>query len=100
MRPLSLANRLTLLFAVAAALVFPVFGWVISDAMEDHFAEGDTAELTIIADAVLTALAGIDSATELAPIERRFDDILIGHHSATLFLARDDGRLIFASAAR
>ena len=94
---MSLATRMTLLIAVAAAIVFPVFGWVISREMEGHFAEGDTAELTIIADAVVDALAGVRTPSDLTPVERRFDDILIGHHSATLYIARDDGRLIYSS---
>lgn len=99
MRPLSLATRLTLFFAIAAAIVFPIFGWVISGEMEDHFEEGDTAELTIIADAVYEALSGVRSQSDLAPVERRFDDILIGHHSATLYIARDDGGLVYTSSA-
>lgn len=97
MRPLSLATRLTLLFAVAAAIVFPVFGWIIIGEMEDHFEEGDTAELSIIADAVYDALAGVRVPSDLAPVERRFDDILIGHHSASLYIARTDGQLLYES---
>jgi len=99
MRPLSLATRLTLFFAIAAAIVFPVFGWVISREMEHHFEEGDTAELTIIADAVYAALSGMRSPSDLAPVERRFGDILIGHHSASLYIATDDGRLVYSSSA-
>ena len=99
MRPLSLATRLTLLFGVSAAVVFPIFGWVISGEMEDHFEEGDTAELTIIADAVENALSGVRSSGNLAPVERRFDDILIGHHSASLYIGRDQGPMVYSSAA-
>ena len=97
MRPLPLATRLTFLFAVAAAIVFPVFGWIIIGEMEDHFEEGDTAELRIIADAVYDALAGMRAPADLPPIERRFDDILIGHHSASLYIARSDGQLVYES---
>jgi two-component system heavy metal sensor histidine kinase CusS len=97
LRPLSLGSRLTLLFAAAAALVFPVFGWIIGNEMERHFEEGDTAELTIIADAVATALTGRTSASDIATIESRFDDILIGHHSASLYIGRDDGQPVYAS---
>jgi two-component system heavy metal sensor histidine kinase CusS len=97
MRPLSLATRLTLLFAVAAAIVFPVFGWIIIGEMEDHFEEGDTAELKIIADAVYDALANIRVPADLAPVERRFDDILIGHHSASLYITRSNGELVYTS---
>jgi two-component system heavy metal sensor histidine kinase CusS len=99
MRPQSLTTRLTLLFAVAAAIVFPIFGWVISGEMEDHFEEGDTAELTIIADAVYEALADVHSLADLGPVERRFDDILIGHHSASLYIGRNDGRVVYASGS-
>jgi len=98
-RPLSLASRLTLMFAAAAAVVFPVFGWVIGNEMEEHFEEGDTAELTIIADAVYAALGGRTSPSDVATVERRFDDILIGHHSATLYIARADGQVVYASGS-
>lgn len=96
-RPLSLGARLTLLFAFAAALVFPVFGWVISGAMDEHFEEGDIAELETIAGAVERALAdaGVRHADTL---ERRFNDILIGHHHASLLLAAKDGTAIFESS--
>lgn len=99
MRPLSLGSRLTLLFAAAAALVFPVFGWIIGNEMESHFEEGDTAELTIIADAVTEALAGRTSPSDIATIGRRFDDILIGHHSATLYIGHGDGQLVYQSSS-
>jgi two-component system heavy metal sensor histidine kinase CusS len=98
MRPLSLATRLTLLFAIAAAIVFPVFGWIISGEMRDHFEESDSAELRVIADAVYAALAGARTPSDIAPVERRFDDILVGHHSATLYIAREDGQRIYASS--
>jgi len=97
-RPLSLATRLTLFFGVAAAIVFPVFGWIISGEIEDHFEEGDTAELTIIAGAVERALSGIRSSGDLVPVEQRFGDILIGHHSASLYIGKDDGPTVYASA--
>lgn len=100
MRPLSLATRLTLFFGVAAAVVFPIFGWVISREMENHFEEGDTAELTIIADTVEDALSGVRSAGDLAPMERRFDDILIGHHSASLYIAKNEAQRVYASGSQ
>ena len=86
-RPLSLATRLTLFFGVAAALVFPIFGWIISRSMEQHFEEGDTAELEIIADAVENALSGVRSASDLGPVEHRFDDILVGRYRGDVVIA-------------
>jgi two-component system heavy metal sensor histidine kinase CusS len=98
-RPLSLAARLTLFFGVAAALVFPMFGWIISRSMEQHFEEGDTAELEVIADAVENALSEVRSRSDLAPVEHRFDDILVGHHDASLYIGAADGRTVYASSS-
>jgi two-component system heavy metal sensor histidine kinase CusS len=99
-RPLSLATRLTLFFGIAAAVVFPIFGWVISRSVESHFEEGDTDELELIAGAIEDALSGVPSASDLAPVEQRFHDILVGHHSASLYIAAADGRTIYASSRR
>lgn len=98
-RPLSLALRLTLLFGIAAAIVFPVFGWVINRSMESHFAAGDAAELQLIARAVQEALPRELAPGELAYLRQRFDDILIGHHGASLYIAGGSGDTIYSSAA-
>ena len=96
-RPLSLGLRLSLFFGVAAAVVFPIFGWVISSSTEKHFEEEDTAELTIIADAIERALAGVHTTGDIGPVENRFSDILIGHHAASLYIAGEDGRKVYTS---
>jgi two-component system heavy metal sensor histidine kinase CusS len=98
-RPLSLAARLTLLFGIAAAVVFPIFGWVVSRSIESHFEEGDTDELELIAAAIEEALSGVPAAG-LAPVEQRFHDILIGHHNASLYIAGADGQPIYATTQR
>lgn len=48
----SLALRVTLLFGIAAAIVFPVFGWIIDRSIETHFSTEDINELKVIAQAV------------------------------------------------
>lgn len=96
-RPLSLAVRLTLFFAVAAAIVFPVFGWMLSESTERHLAAEDASELAIIAGAVRDVLAEINSIDDLAKIEQRFDDILVGHHSASLFIRDRNGNVLYAN---
>jgi len=96
-RPFSLALRLTLLFGVLTIVVFPLFGWFISSAMENQLVEGDVAELQVIASAVQAALAGEPLASEAGYLRQRFDDILIGHHHASLHVAGKDGRAIYAS---
>ena len=93
-RPLSLALRLTLLFTIAATIVLSVFGLVINKLMENHFFSQDTDELRVIVDAVQNALATANSDKHSATLEQRFDDILVGHHDASLFITtRDSGTL-------
>lgn len=96
-RPLSLALRLTLLFGVAAAIVFPVFGWVIVQSTENHFKEQDSDELEVIADAVQAALLEVRTARDITSLEPRFADILVGHHDASLYVAGPNARALYAS---
>ncbi|MFN2287410.1 MAG: heavy metal sensor histidine kinase [Chromatocurvus sp.] len=96
-RPLSLALRMTLLFSIAATIVFPLFGWVISQSTERHLAAGDTSELEIIARTVQDVLSSIRTVDDLAHLEQRFDDILVGHHSASLYISGQDGQATYAS---
>ncbi|HEB66462.1 MAG TPA: heavy metal sensor histidine kinase [Gammaproteobacteria bacterium] len=94
-RPVSLALRLTLLFGGLTAVVFAGFGWLIEDSIRRHFASEDVSELRSILEAVDRVLArGADPATE----SHRFDDILVGHHGASLFIVRlQDGSVRYAS---
>jgi two-component system heavy metal sensor histidine kinase CusS len=96
-RPLSLALRLTLLFSSTAAIILCVFGWLINQSTEQHFESGDAAELTVIAQAVQAALSSSHSATDLPSLERRFEDILVGHHRASLYIIGGNHRVIYAS---
>jgi len=96
-RPLSLTLRLTLLFSVTAAVILAVFGWVINRSTENHFEAGDVAELRVIAQAVASALSGAQSADALTSIERRFADILVGHHRASLYITDADQQPIYVS---
>ena len=96
-RPLSLAVRLTLLFGVAAAIVFTVFGWVVIRSTEIHFEAEDLDELKVIADTVQTVLASGSEADRLGTLEQRFEDILVGHHDASLHVVAPDGRIVYAS---
>ena len=96
-RPLSLALRLTLLFGTAAALIFLCFGWVIDTSMQKHFEAEDVAELQVIDRAVEEGLADVRSRTDLSSLERRFKDILVGHHRASMYLSGENNRLIYSS---
>ncbi|MBI3772771.1 MAG: heavy metal sensor histidine kinase [Gammaproteobacteria bacterium] len=97
-RPLSLALRLTLFYGIAAAIVFTGFGWIIGRSIEMHFKSEDVSELKVIVQAVHRAMSSVRSEDELARLARRFDDILVGHHGASLYIAGQNQHAIFASA--
>ena len=99
-RPFSLAARLTILFGVSATVIFPMFGWIISRSIERHFAEGDANELLTIAAAVERALTAPVSGVGMGRADQRFDDILVGHHSAALAIANYSGDVVDARGAQ
>ncbi len=96
-RPPSLTLRLTLLFGSVVVVVFSGFGWLIEDSIKRHFAEQDTSELEIITQAVDKAMFSSPSRNDLALVERRFDDILLGHQGASLHITGPDGQMLYAS---
>lgn len=96
-RPLSLALRLTLLFGMTAAIVFLAFGWIIGRSMEKHFEAEDIKELQAIAQTVQKVLFTVQSETDLGLRARRFEDILVGHHGASLYISAANNETIYAS---
>ncbi len=96
-RPPSLALRLVLLFGVVAALVFSGFGWFIDRSIEHHFRAEDNAELRVVIQAVSQALSIRDTKGHSQSLKQRFQDILVGHHSAVLQVVDRDGQIIFTS---
>lgn len=96
-RPFSLGLRMTLLFGATAAIVMPLFGWVIIRSMQGHFAEGDAAELQVIAEAVQAALPREFAAGGEDSLRQRFDDILVGHQNASLYVVGENGKALYAS---
>jgi len=98
-RPPSLALRLTLLFGIVTAVVFSGFGWITERSIEHHFDEDDVSELKIIAQSVQQVLSVIQHEKDIVLLERRFDDILVGHHHALLYIAGQDGREIFTTTS-
>ncbi|ALP53778.1 hypothetical protein Tel_11905 [Candidatus Tenderia electrophaga] len=95
--PPSLTLRLTLLFGITVVVVFLFFGWFIGRSIEDHFANEDVRELQVIARAAQRVLTTAESGDGLTRSDQRFNDILVGHHNASLYLAGRDERPIFAS---
>jgi two-component system, OmpR family, heavy metal sensor histidine kinase CusS len=96
-RPISLALRLTLFFGIAAAIVWPLFGWVVIKTTETHFIEQDSEELEIIVSAVQDVLSDRPDPIDMRLFAQRLDDILVGHHDASLHIAGPDNRDLYAS---
>ena len=96
-RPLSLAQRLTLLFGIAAAIVFPLFGWIILHTTEHHFASEDADELRTIARAVEETLRDQRVPGDRDYLEQRLGDILVGHHNASLSITDVRGKTLYSS---
>jgi two-component system heavy metal sensor histidine kinase CusS len=97
-RPPSLALRLTVLFGLLAAIVFAIFGWMIDRSIEHHFRLEDTAELNVITRAVSQALTTRGFTSDANALGERFNDILLGHHGAMLYVTNEKGNTLFASA--
>jgi len=97
-RPMSLTLRLTLFIAIAAMVVFAGFGWFIERSLEQHFSMEDSEELEVIANAVAHVLSSEQSGSDTDTLTQRFNDILIGHHAASLYVARESGDVIFNSS--
>lgn len=96
-RPTSLALRVTLLFGMAAAIVFPAFGWFIDHSINQHFIEEDLAEMHRIATATRQALASINDKNTPDALKQRLSDILVGHHHASLLITERGVTPVFAS---
>ncbi|MDT8403204.1 heavy metal sensor histidine kinase [Sulfuriflexus sp.] len=96
-QPPSLTLRLSLLFGISTFIVFFVFGWFIEDSIKRHFSEEDVSELEIVAQAIEKALLVNSSENDPASLERRFNDILVGHHRASLHIVDTCGRTIYNS---
>lgn len=96
-KPFSLTLRLTLFFSIAAAVVFPLFGWIIDRSMQHHFDEEDSVELEMIANVAQELLAELQPGDEAMDSGQRFDGIPAGHRDALLHIVSRDGRMLYAS---
>ena len=96
-RPTSLTLRLTLLFAAVTTVVFLAFGWVIERSIEEHFIAQDSKELQVVAKAVTRSLSTQQPNQDLTRTQQRFDDMLVGHHSASLLITDATGQHLYAS---
>lgn len=97
-RPLSLTARLTLLFGLISAAILMGLGWVISAAIERHFAAEDMDELEGKILLVRNMLEGHHSTSTLAAIEQQLSDAFVGHGNLTMEITTTRGDVLFATS--
>jgi len=96
-RPPSLVLRLTALIGVAAVAVFTAGGWIVRNSIERHFEDQDFGELQVVGRAARRLIAAVRTDADLEPLAGKLSDSLAGHHGMFLYVARADGRMVYAT---
>lgn len=97
MNSVSLTTRISLLFAVSAAVVLLALGWIVARAVDAHFVEMDRHELDGKLVLVQNLLARVEPSNTLAALHDRLDDALVGHHGLAVALVDASGDVGYAS---
>jgi len=90
LRVLSLTARLSLLFALAAALVLLAVGWVVARSVEHHFLEMDQQEMEGKLALVRNLLAKADTPEALARVPPQLAEALVGHQGLAVQVLAPD----------
>jgi two-component system heavy metal sensor histidine kinase CusS len=93
----SLTTRISLLFAMSAAVVLLVLGWIVARAVDAHFIEMDRHDLDGKLTLVQNLLARADRPDALAAVPAQLDDAVIGHHGLAVALIDAAGHVWYAS---
>jgi two-component system heavy metal sensor histidine kinase CusS len=93
-RPASLALRVTAFVGIATIVVFFFFGWIVVRSLEQHFAEIDAGELSIVAESVQNVLEQPASGSSL---EARLAGAVVGHHGVYFQVLAVSGQPIYSS---
>lgn len=99
MKPLSLTNRIALLFAVVVAAVLGMLGFVLDRAVDAHFRDMDQHILAGKLELVGNLLAKAADRAALDALPQQLDDALVGHQGLALAVLDGAGRVWFASTA-
>ncbi len=98
MKPLSLTNRIALLFAVAVATVLGALGILLDRAVDAHFRDMDRNVLAGKIELVGKLLAKVRDRAALDALPQQLDDALVGHPGLALAVLDAKGEIWFASA--
>ena len=94
----SISFRLTLLFAMASALVLLLLGFLVGESVERHFEEQDLAVLTGKLELARHALEKVHSRADLDLLPQQLDDSLVGHHGLAVVVVEPAGQILFATS--
>lgn len=94
----SLTQRLTLMFVMAATSVLLGLGFVVARAVEQHFEELDMEVLSGKMALIRQGLQTVNTADALAAFTHQLARSLVGHHGLEVMLLDADRAVIFATA--
>ena len=98
MNSLSLTARISLLFAIAAAVVLLATGFLLSRAVAAHFIESDRQELDGKLELIRHLIERVDSRVVVDRLPKQLDDALVGHHGLAVAVADAGGAIWYAAA--
>lgn len=99
-KPMSLTSRMSLLFALAAAVVLLVAGVLFEQALNDHLLKRDREELYGKIDLVHGLIAKARSADDLAKLPAHLNDIGSGHPGILISVVADSGETLYLAGNR
>lgn len=98
MKSLSLTTRISLLFAVAAALVLLITSYFLMQEVEAHFIEEDRIELNGKLELVRNLFMQASNSKTLDRLPQQLDDALVGHHGLAVVVTDATGNIWFATS--
>ena len=97
-RSTSITWRLTLLFTTVSTAVLLALGFLIGNAVEQHFVEQDMDLMNGKLHLAAHLLEKIQAPAEFAALPAQLDDALVGHHDLDVVLRDAAGQTLFATA--
>jgi two-component system heavy metal sensor histidine kinase CusS len=97
LKAFSLTTRLSLLFALSAAVVLLALGWVVVRSVEDHLLEIDRYRIEGKLALVGNLLAKTHAAEDLSHFSGELDDALVGHHWLGVTVVSADGTIRYSN---
>lgn len=95
---MSLTTRISVLFALAVAVVMLATGLLLSRAMEAHFVGSDRHELEGHLELIRHLLESADSQVGFDRLPQEMDDALVGHQGLAVAVVDARGNTLFATS--